>query len=81
MLVLGLVATSRRALESARRTAAELNPEALGPAQRRHDAKPKATRGAGRAPVSSAAARAAWSSMCDLVLHNVRDARYPKPSG
>ncbi len=33
VLVLGVVATSRRALESARRTAAELNPEALGPAQ------------------------------------------------
>ena len=33
VLVLGVVATSRRALESARRTAAERNPEALGPAQ------------------------------------------------
>jgi EmrB/QacA subfamily drug resistance transporter len=31
VLVLGLVASSRRAHESARRTAAELNPEALGP--------------------------------------------------
>jgi hypothetical protein len=29
VLVLGMVATSRRALDSARRTAAELNPEAL----------------------------------------------------
>ena len=34
VLVLGVVATSRRALESARRTAAELNPEVLVPAQR-----------------------------------------------
>jgi EmrB/QacA subfamily drug resistance transporter len=33
VLILGLVATSRRALESARRTAAELNPEALGSVQ------------------------------------------------
>ncbi len=33
---------------------------------------PKATVGAGAAPVSSAAARAAWSAMSDLVLHNVR---------
>ena len=32
VLALGVVATSRRALESARRTAAELNPEALGSA-------------------------------------------------
>ncbi len=34
VLVLGVVATSRRALESARRTAAELNPEVLVSAQR-----------------------------------------------
>ncbi|HTU39287.1 MAG TPA: MFS transporter [Acidimicrobiales bacterium] len=33
VLVLGVVATSRRALESARRTAAELNPEVLVPAE------------------------------------------------
>ncbi len=34
--------------------------------------KPKATTDAVAAPVSSATSRAAWSSMCDLVLHNVR---------
>jgi DNA-binding MarR family transcriptional regulator len=33
---------------------------------------PKATVAAGADPVASAAARAAWSSMSELVLHNVR---------
>jgi hypothetical protein len=36
VLVLGVVATSRGALESARRTAVELNPEVLVPAQEVH---------------------------------------------
>jgi EmrB/QacA subfamily drug resistance transporter len=36
VLVLGVVATSRRALDSARRTAAELNPEVLAPAREVH---------------------------------------------